>query len=154
VTLASAAAPKDNSSLIHGPNRVLREDWRLWSATYQMSPVQLDYGDYCTGHPDLTEPPGVAMANATVSARYTLDNEWLIIKGRSTSGQYGMPMGVQYTSHAGVIANDPRFGGLQSCWADGRVQLAASGAPGVGSRQKWSEIAANRHISLVADRLP
>jgi len=154
VTLASAAAPKDHGSLAYGPNRVPRTDWQLWQSTYQLSPVKLDYGDYCTGHPDLTEPPGAAMANATVSARYTLDTDWLVIKGRSTGGVHGQPMAVQYASHATTISTDPNFGGIPSCWADGRVQHAASGGQGMGSRQKWAEIAANRHISLVADRLP
>lgn len=154
VTLASAAAPKDHSSLAYGANLVPRTDWTLWLATHPHSPVKLDYGDYSTGHPDLTEPPGVAMANATVSARYTLDADWLIIKGRSTGGINGQPMAVQYISHAALISANSNFGGVAGCWADSRVQHAAAGGQGVGSRGKWAEIAANRHISLVADRLP
>lgn len=154
VTLAAAAAPKDNGGLQYGVNLVPRIDWQLWSAVRTAVPFQLDYGDYLTGHPDLTEPPGVAMANATVSARYSLDNEWLIIKGRSTGGQYGQPMTVQYRSHAGVISAHPGFSGVPGAWADGQIMQAAAGAPGMGSRQKWSSFAANRHISLVANRLP
>jgi len=154
VTLAAGSAPKDHGGLNYGPNHVPRDDWALWSSVRPLSPVRLDYGDYCTGHPDLTEPPGPAMASATVSARYTIDNHWLIIKGRSTGGQYGQPMAVQYMSHAQAIQAHSGFGGVQSCWADTRIQAAASGAPKMASRQKWSEIAANRHISLVADRLP
>lgn len=154
VTLAAAAAPKDHGSLILGVNRIPRTDWSLWSAVRTQLPFQLDYGDYLTGHPDLTEPPGAAMANATVSARYTLDNVWLIIKGRSTGGQYGIPMGQQYRAHAGLIANDPGFSGVSGAWADAQISQAAVGAPGMGSRAKWSGFAANRHMSLVADRLP
>jgi len=154
VTLASGAAPKDHGSLNYGINLVNRTDWDLWSIVHSRVPFELDYGDYCTGHPDLTEPPGPAMASATVSARYTLDTNWLIIKGRSTSGQYGSPMANQYRSHAQQIMGYAGFGGLPNCWADGRVQLAAAGTAGTSSRQKWSEIAANRHISLVVDRLP
>jgi hypothetical protein len=154
VTLASAAAPKDHTPLKYGANRVPRTDWLLWSAVSLTTPFQLDYGDYLTGHPDLTEPPGVAMASATVSARYTLDTEWLIIKGRSTSGQYGLPMAQQYSAHAGLISSDPGFSGVIGSWADSQIMLAAAGAPKMGSRGKWSGFAANRHLWLVADRLP
>jgi len=154
ITLAASAAPKDHGSLNRGINRVPRGDWLLWQNTVTFSPLRLDYGDYATGHPDLTEPPGAAMANATVSARYSLDAEWLIIKGRSTGGAHGLPMASQYSSHANTISNDPNFGGVNGCWADNSVLHAASGGTGMGSRQKWAEISANRHISLVADRLP
>lgn len=154
ITLAAAAAPKDHSALQYGANRIARSDWQLWSSARASAPFRLDYGDYLTGHPDLTDPPGVAMRNATVSARYTLDDEWLIIKGRATGGPYGSPMGTQYRAHATVISNDPGFGGIPGLWADGQIVQAAAGAPKMGSRQKWSEFAANRHISLVADRLP
>jgi hypothetical protein len=153
VTLASGSAPKDHSSLSYGANLVPRTDWLVWNAVRSNVPFQLDYGDYLTGHPDLTEPPGVAMASATVSARYTLDNYWLIIKGRSTGGPYGQPMGVQYRAHAGIIVAYQGFGGL-SAWADGQITQAAAGAPKMGSRQKWAGFAANRHIELVANRLP
>lgn len=154
VTLAGAAAPKDNTSLVLGVNRVARMDWMLWTSVRATVPFRLDYGDYLTGHPDLTEPPGVAMASATVSARYTLDNSWLIIKGRASSGQNGVPMRQQYQSHAGVIVSDAGFSGVPNVWADSQIGLAAMGAPGMASRAKWSGYAANRHMSLVADRLP
>lgn len=153
VTLASGAAPKDAGSLARGVNHVPRHDWQLWNAIHPHLPM-LDYGDYMTGHPDLTDPPGAAMATATVSARYSLDNEWLIIKGFSTGGSSGQPMDVQYQAHANVIVSHPGFNGIPACWADVEIAAAASVIAGRGSRQKWSEFAANRHISLVADRLP
>jgi hypothetical protein len=154
VTLAGASAPKDNTSLALGVNRVARTDWMLWTSVRAAVPFRLDYGDYLTGHPDLTEPPGVAMASATVSARYTLDTCLLIVKGRSSNGPNGLPMRQQYQSHARVIAADAGFSGVPNVWADGQIGLAAAGTPGMASRAKWSGYAANRHLSLVADRLP
>jgi hypothetical protein len=154
VTLAAAAAPKDRGALSRGVNRVPRKDWLLWNAVRPHVPIQVDYGDYLTGHPDLTEPPGAAMAKATVSARYTLDTDWLIIKGWSTGGQHGLPMRQQYRSHATLIANDPGFLGVPGVWADAQINQASSGAQGTASRGKWSGFAANRHLSWVADRLP
>lgn len=153
VTLASGAAPKDAGSLSRGVNRITRLDWHLWNAIHPHLPL-VDYADYMTGHPDLTDPPGAAMATATVSARYSLDNEWLIIKGFPVGGATGQPMDVQYRAHANTIVADPGFNGIPNCWADTEIAAAASVIAGRGSRQKWSEFAANRHMSLVADRLP
>jgi hypothetical protein len=154
VTLASSAAPKDYATFPLGVNHVPRLDWDLWRAVQPQVPFQLDYGDYGVAHPDLTEPPGVAMIRASVSIRYTLDNEWLIMKGRPTSGVNGMPMATQYLGHAQSVVALSGFGGVIPCWGDARIQAIAALATSSGSRQTWVENGVNRHLSLVADRLP
>ena len=154
VTLAASAAPKDHTSLALGPNPVPRLDWQLWQAVRSVASFQVDYGDHGIGHPDMTEPPGVAMAKATVSARYTRDNDWLVIKGRPTSGATGIPMAAQYLAHAGTFHGSPGFGGLPACWGDDRVRQIATAATPSGNRTSWVALSANRHMELVVDRLP
>lgn len=153
VTLLGSAAPKDYSALAYGPNIIPRKDWQVWQIVHGQVANRIDYGDFMTAHPDLTEPPGVAMAKATVSARYTRDGDFLMVKGYSTTGPTGQPMGQQYRAHAGTIQATAGFAGVNA-WADAQIALAAAGAPKLGSRSKWSAFAANRHISLVVDRLP
>lgn len=155
VTLSASAAPKDASSLNTGPNLIPRRDWQLWSATSGQFPP-IHFGDYGIAHRDLTEPPGYAMANATVTPRYTLDNEWLIRKGRSQRGPQGQPMAAQYHGHAQALVRHPNFGGIGGCWADAEIaQIAARGGVGrSGGRKTWVSLGLNRHISLVCDRLP
>ncbi len=158
VTLASAAAPKDYSELPLGRSLVKRSDWALWSNVYAQVPYKLDYGDYGISHPDMTEAPGAAMARASVSVRYTINDEWIIVKGNSTGGPKGQPMNHQFPAHAKILAGHAQFGGLTtSCWGDQRVSHIASltpGSPGSGSRGTWVAIGANRHLALVAERLP
>lgn len=154
VTLAGSAAPKDMSNLGLGSNMVPRLDWQLWNATRGHLLYQLDYGDYGIGHPDMTEPPPFVMGNATVSVKYALDSAWHVIKGRPVSGNTGIPMPVQYGGHANTLSGSAGFGGLPGCWGDHRVGLIVAGSGTPGSRQTWVEIGANRHLSLVADRLP
>ena len=154
VSLSAAAAPKDHGDLPRGRSDVPRRDWALWSAVYPNVPFQLDYADYGTGHPDLTEPPGVAMASATVSARYTAATDWLIIKGRRTTGAQGLPMPQQYRAHAAHYVADQQFGGLQNCWGDDRIRQIDAGTARPGNRKSWVAIAANRHISMVVSQIP
>lgn len=156
VTLASSAAPQDHSALVTGRNVVPRLDWMLWNGVVSQFQFQLDYGDYGIAYPDLTEPPGIAMTRATVSVRYAVDNDWIIRKGRPTTGAQGQPMGDQYRAHARALIREPQFDGLVNCWADGRIQNIAATAPpqGAGNRPQWVAIGVNRHLSLVADRLP
>lgn len=154
VTMAAASAPKDHGDLPRGRSDVPRHDWALWQLVAAQVPFQLDYADYCSGHPDLTEPPGVAMASATVSARYSSPTHWLIIKGRPIGGAQGIPMDQQYRSHAAHYIGDPQFGNIVGCWADQRIGQIHARATGPGNRQSWSEIAINRHIEVVADQLP
>ncbi len=154
VTLAASAAPQDFGALAYGLNTVPRMDWALWQNARLTAPAQLDYGDFGVAHPNLAGPPGFAMANATVSARYTLDNDWLMIKGRSTRGMNGLPMGQQYRGHAATIVSTAGTGGLVSCWGDQEIQRISGSPLRPGGRPQWAGYSTSRHLSLVADRLP
>lgn len=155
VTLVSSAAPKDASGLRPGINLIPRLDWQLWSTVAGTTPG-IHFGDHGIAHRDLSEPPGVAMANATVTPRYALPSEWMIRKGVSTRGQNGSPMVTQYHGHAQALATHASFGQIGNCWGDGRIQqIAALGGVGKsGGRKDWVSIGVNRHISVVCHHLP
>ena len=154
ITLASSTAPKDYGQLSQGRNVVQRLDWLLWLAASSRLPYKLDYGDYATLHPDMTEPPGAAMARATVSIRYTCEQEWLVYKGTGTGGPSGTPMSAQYLAHAKRLVKEIKFGGLIGCWADDRILKIAAGTISSGSRTTWAENAVNRHLCFLAAKLP
>lgn len=154
ITLASSAAPRDYAPFPLGLSAVPRLDWALWSAVHPAVQFQLDYGDFGIAHPDMTEPPGVAMVRASVSAKYTLDTVWLIAKGQQVTGPTGVPMATQYQGHANALVAQPGFGGVPHCWGDARIQAITAHTASSGSRTTWVEVGVNRHVSLVADRLP
>lgn len=153
VALACSAAPKDTGTLTRGRNDVPRSDWQTWQAVHGQVGFQLDFGDFGIAHHDMTEPPGAAMARANVSVRYTIDDYWIILKGRPTGGPHGQPMAQQYRRHATTLAADPQFGGVPNCWGDQRIQQIAGGAAG-WSRPVWVGISVNRHLSFTVNRLP
>jgi hypothetical protein len=154
ITLASSSAPKDYSELHVGRNDVRRQDWSLWQAVHPALAYAIDYGDWTTINPDMNEPPGVAMVRASVSVRYATDANWIIMKGVRTTGPSGKAMATQYRAHAKVLKADPLFGGLKDCQADDRVRTIGAGAPKAGSRATWVALGVERHLALVADRLP
>lgn len=153
VTLAAAAAPKDHGDLPRGRSVVPRQDFLLFQNVLPQIGFNLDFADYATGHPDLTEPPGYAMARATVSARYADQTNWIIIKGRSTGGQSGIPMGTQYRNHATAYVAEPTFGQVTGCWADQQIQEIANGNRNSGNRTTWAGFGINRHIEVTFDQL-
>jgi len=156
IALNSWSAPQDHGPLNRGRNVVPRRDWQMWMHAHPGVGFQLDYSDCGHLHPSLDEVPGYAMANATVSVRYAVDNEWIVIKGVATTGPHGIDMRTQYRGHAQALVGEPAFGGLAGCWGDTRIQHYSMVAPGVGAggRPQWAAVLLNRHISLVADRLP
>lgn len=155
VTFASSAAPKDFGQLSLGTTIVPRADWIAWSGLTQAPNRPIDFADFGVSHRDLTEPPGIAMAAATVSVRYTIDNNWVTIKGRRTTGATGVPMGNQYRAHAQTLAARPDFGGLPGCWGDARITtIANTPSASAGGRLQWVEINANRHFAFICSRLP
>lgn len=153
ITLAASAAPKDHGALSVGRTDVPRFDWQLWQLVAKDVDFQLDYSDYGTAHPDLTEPPGIAMTRATVSVRYTVQNHWIVIKGRPQSGRTGQPMAKQYLAHAKQLIADPQFDRLSACWGDDRIADIAAGRTTPGNRTTWVQNSVNRHISLVVHQL-
>jgi hypothetical protein len=153
LTLSSSAAPKDMGELSAGQNTVRRLDWRVWNDVVAAVP-SIDYADFSTITPDLTDPPGYVMARATVSVRYTIDDYWLVLKGKSTTGKSGQPMTTQYRAHAKTLKAHPAFGGLTGCWGDDRIDQIAGGAVKAGGRPQWASYTASRHLSFIADRWP
>lgn len=155
VTLASSAAPKDFGQLPLGTSDATRVDWLTWSNIAQIATNPTDFGDFGISHRDLTEPPGMAMVGATVSVRYTIEDYWVMIKGRRATGATGVPMGDQYRAHARTLIARSDFNGVPGCWADQRITaIATNPAISAGGRAQWVEICANRHFAFIVSRLP
>jgi hypothetical protein len=155
VTLASSAAPKDFGQLPLGTSDVSRVDWLTWRNIVQSAANPVDFADFGISHRDLTEPPGMAMVGATVSVRYTVEDNWIMIEGRRATGATGVPMGDQYRAHARTLVRRSDFGGLPGCRGDQRITTIANNpSVSAGGRAQWVEISANRHFAFIISRLP
>lgn len=154
-TLHAYCAPRDYAGLPQGRSLFPRRDWQLWQRVNAALPaLELDFSDCAHVHPSLEEVPGVAMARASVSVRYAVDDNWIIRKGVQTSGPQGVDMTTQFRAHAVALTQEPLFNNLIDCWADNQIAAYAAGPGRAGGREQWVSIGINRHLSLVADRLP
>ena len=153
ISLAASAAPRDMGTVNRGRNLIPRLDWELWKRVSSQFQHQLDYGDYATGHPDLTEPPAYMLGSATVSVKYTVEKNWIIIKGHQVKGLKGIPMSTQYRDHASSLIKESEFNKVLDCWADDKIRDIAAGKSKAGNRETWVQIAVNRHLSLTAHLL-
>ncbi len=91
------------------------------------------------------------MANATVSVRYTIDDNW-IIKGVATTGSNGQSMAAQYRNHARAL--ERQFNSVPNCWGDDRIRHYATTTAGAGGRPQWAAVLLNRHVSFICETLP
>jgi len=154
VTLSGFSAPLDFGS-VQGPRTELyRLEWLLWQSVSKKLPWTLDYGDKGPTSPVLDDPPGEAMAKATVSVRYTAEDRWILLKGNPTTGKNGRPMSDQYLEHANNLVSDANFNKLDFCWADDYIREIANGNYSTGNRPIWASIMINRHLELVGNKIP
>jgi hypothetical protein len=144
IVLAASAFPSDLQS-IQGVGRISRTEWHLYR-TLQSSPWQLTFGDYAVAHPVYTALPFAGAANI----RYTVTDDWLILRGRKVTGPGGFG---QYVSQSQQLVNMPEFCGAAFSWGDAQIDAYARGTNGTGNITTWRAIGTNHHIVFVLRQL-
>ncbi len=135
--------------------RMPRHDLDLWRnlKTLKLN-CSLEFGDYAVTHP--ITPVGVPFA-AAPQLRYTLGDEWLVIKGRRQDRR-----GHQQffdICHEMLMQAGPKAPGPDASWGDSRIHLAAAqatgnaDATGPGNASTWRSIGTSHHLAYVSSRL-
>jgi hypothetical protein len=153
IVLASGAFPVDLSGLAVGQNRIPRHDWHLWRHVSDREPArQPIYGDYTVRHPELADDFDPRLVNMSASVRYTLDEEWLVLRGRGvrTPGTGGFQ---QYVGHAQQLTRMPEYSGAAFSWGDNRIMDIANAAATSGNSETWISISVNHHIELAVEQI-
>ncbi|MCG5538981.1 beta family protein [Halorhodospira sp. 9622] len=154
ITISGYSSPFDMGGFPRGKSTIDRLEWRIWNAILPRLDWTPDYSDRGPASAQLEDPPGEAMARATVSVRYALPDSWIILKGHPTSGESGVLMSTQYLDHAKTLSSDPDFNKLPYCWADEQIRLIAEEEQKTGNRTTWAAIMINRHLELVGNTIP
>jgi Beta protein len=136
---------------------VLRADWVAWRDHLHLRRQSLlrlpTFSDYAIQHPRGVEGFDFRKMQVSASIRYTLPEQWLLVKGESTRFRRAR---VQFPELAiKLVYGDLRshFRGQNHCEGCAAIKAAADGARGFGSAEIWRRLGTMHHISTVAEQL-
>lgn len=129
--------------------RVRRTELALWKNVMAGYPESAPlFGDYGVIHPEFMEPRDPKSLNPSAKIRYTLDDEWLIIKGRSYKKD---PQ--QFRSMAASLADREEYRGPDFSWGDGHIFKCRTPSKKVGNLETWVQVGTSHHIELVSRQI-
>lgn len=149
VTYAASAFP-DSLASITGSGTLPRAEWTIWKNVAARLGAQgnIIFGDYAVAHPIYSPVSYAGAANI----RYTLEDVWLILRGRKVTGpQYG-GFG-QYVTLAQALVTSPNYSGPTFSWGDEYISECAAGTVSTGNMTTWRAVATNHHITFVLRQL-
>jgi len=151
-TVCGSAFP--SSKLIHkNENIIPRYDWSLFQAINRKIQQEdfarkLNFGDYGIVNPEYFEFDPTKMSSSA-SIKYTLNQDWLVIKGNSIKKSGN----AQYFSQAKDIANSTHFLGKTFSEGDLYIYNCAMGQENAGNPTTWIWVGNNHHFTKVVSDL-
>lgn len=160
VILSSGSFPIDLTNIQVGSNRLPRLEWILWQHLHVSGDLAryVIYSDYGIQHPDYNRLP-TRFPSVTASVRYTVDDDFLIFRGRKAN-QYGYE---QYGKHCQDIVAHGEYSGQSFSIGDSKIYDYAqtyatylqNQQPNTsfGSAEIWRKIGQDHHITKVVNQL-
>jgi hypothetical protein len=151
-TLSSAAIPEGMGGVKrHSHDKARRIDWLSWLEVCEKfnPPRTPSFSDSGIQHPKGVEGFNPLTMPISPSIRYTLDEEWLLIKGQSNKVE---PLKSQYPKLAAKLVKGPlkgEFLGKGHCAGCDLVADSAAGKPKLGSGSVWRRIGTIHHVEMV-----
>lgn len=151
---ASGSFPKDLSECkLDEENLLPRVDWMGWKNHSKGLRRRPTFSDYTIQHPIYKETS--QFFHPTSSIKYTLDESWLIMKGRKQKFEL-------YLASAAELIKDKRFYGENFSDGDKYISEKAKHFPvymknpaikGTGSTETWLKAGINHHLVVVAHQI-
>jgi hypothetical protein len=157
-TVSACAFPKSMGVVERNSHAfVERADWVAWETHLYGRREGLQrlptFSDCAIQRPEGVESFDPIRMQVSASIRYTLEKDWLLIKGQSTRSRRP---GEQFPALARKLVHGslrPSFYGSSHCNGCGLMKAAADGASGLGSAEAWRQLGTIHHISVVTQRL-
>ncbi len=155
-TFAGGSFPEDLTDCkLDDENLIPRLDWINWVSRSGENSLKRKpaFADYTIQHPIYKEAS--QFFAPTASIKYTLDDKWLIMKGRKQKHE-------MYLAHAKILSGDDRFYGDDFSYGDKYIAEKAQHydvyiknpkVKGTGSTETWLRAGINHHLTLVAHRI-
>ncbi|WP_437587347.1 beta family protein [Sorangium sp. So ce1000] len=154
VTVIASAFPEHMGVVDTFSSLVIeRSEWKAWlllHAQREQLPRLPTYGDYGIQHPTGVEGFDPRYMQMAASVRYTLTDQWLLLKGQSTKRQ---SPSLQYPGLAKQLIAHAAYFGQSHCRGCAEAVSCASGTPGLGSPEAWRRIGTSHHIKVAVGQL-
>ncbi len=158
LTLSACAFPLSMGIVDrHSHDVIERSEWRAWRdhlharrATLRRLP---SFSDCAIQHPSGVEGFDPRIMAISAAIRYTLSDEWLLIKGESTRS---VPPSAQFPRLATRLVYgqlSQHFAGMNHCAGCLGIKQAADGFSGYGSAEVWRRLGTIHHVSTVIQGL-
>ena len=150
--LARGAFPKDLQGFELGTRRIPRSDWTSWVGGLNGSGKLRwpSFSDYTIQYGQYVEPPD--NANPSASIRYTLPEQWLIMRGEGIKNKGG-PGGAQWNAHATLLVDGEDFYGPDFCDGDEYISKMSRDQKTHGNPMTWIRAGLNHHMSVVSRQI-
>jgi hypothetical protein len=151
-TLAATSFPENLAGLPPAESSMLeRTEWRLWADLRRRSRElsrRPTFGDYAISHPEPSEvDPRIMKASASI--RYTADQSWLVLKGRSLK-KNGFD---QFNDVCRDLVDRTEYCGSNFSWGDKYICDCADGIDGPGNLTTWRKVGTSHHLVFAVRQL-
>jgi len=152
-TVASGAFPPDLTNLSVDLHFKDRTDWNAWFDQRQKNlPRKPSFADYTIQHPIYKDP--VRGSNPSASIRYTLKNQWLIMRGQALRGK-NTKGHAQYPAVARLVSEREEFFGEKFSFGD--KYIAEKGkdlkSKKTGTPRTWLRAGINHHLACTVSQI-
>lgn len=146
--------PKDLSMFEkHNQYNIPRKDWLIWKDLITKLERAPSFSDYTIQHP-LYAPAKIQIINPSASIRYTLEDNWLVIRGEGLRNPKGAGF-KQYPALASLLVRQKEFKGENFSFGDKYISEKAAdiNTKNTGNPKTWLQAGINHHMSLVATQI-
>lgn len=131
--------------------KIPRNFWLSWNQLIKQEDlVRLPwFGDYCINgfEPPVDYKP---FMGGSANIRYTSENNWTVIKGKSLKGSPGY---AQYHDMSKILIAMPEYSGKQFSCGDAYIYDCANKEVGTGSQTTWRHVGTSHHVAFVLNQL-
>ena len=148
LTLLAGSFPENLEAYRPGKTyRIPRIEWRHWQRLQSWSGRRPAFGDYAIQHVYIKPP--VPAPNFSASVRYTLEDEFLILRGEGVKNDGG-PGYAQWNGWAALLIESREYFGARFSVGDQYIAERAVNGSSTGSATTWLQAAFSHHLTTVA----
>lgn len=148
--VTAGAFPPDLQKFKPGSHVIPRSEWLAWkhySSNGKRPSRQSTFSDYTIQYGLYREP--VDNCNPSASIRYTVGDDWLIMRGEGIRNKNG-PGRAQWTANAILLRDRPDFYGRDFSYGDNFIFEKSYDPDNHGSPEGWIRAGINHHLTVVS----